>query len=581
MPMEPVAPMSLEEARAAEDADSRQLLSAATVEEALAVLVEIARRLMRAHQATVVLSPAPGKTRGASVTSLSRAYEVWGGYTVPSSDEPGRTSRERRASRAEPRGRLSVPLPSDAGVLYLFDREVGDFSREDELALHRLAQLAGLALESARLLREEQHARAEAESAEQRAAFLADASRVLASSSLDPKATLDALARLCVPILADWCFVDILDETGTVQRMSVAHDDPSQDALAERVRRFPTGPEGSAHPTSRVVRHAESLLVDDVNEAWLRRVSVSDAHYETMRAVGFHEILSVPLLARGRSLGALTFLAVRPSRHYNAADLETAQDLARRAALLVDNARLYREARRSVRLRDEFLAVASHELKTPLTPLQLRLQWLRRQTRKDRPYLPTPMVISQLDVVQRQVDKLSGLVHGLLDVSRLSSGRLVLHREDVDLEAVARAVKDQLAVPASQAGSPVSVSVRGDVHGHWDRVRLEQVLTNLLANAVKYGAGHPVHIALRGEAERVVLRVEDAGIGIASEYQSHIFERFGRAVSERHYGGLGLGLYITRQIVEAHGGDIQVRSEPELGSRFEVTLPRHEAAANA
>ncbi|MFY2562478.1 ATP-binding protein [Corallococcus terminator] len=581
MPMEPVAPMSHEEARAAEDADSRQLLSAATVEEALAVLVEIARRLTRAHQATVVLSPAPGKTRGASVTSLSRAYEVWGGYAVRPSDEPGRTSRERRASRAEPRGRLSVSLPSDAGVLYLFDREVGDFSREDDVALHRLARLAGLALESARLLREEQQARSEAESAEQRAAFLADASRILASSSLDPKATLDTLARLCVPILADWCLVDVMDETGTVQRTSVAYADPREDSLAQRVRGFPPGQEGSAHPTTRVARQAESLLVDHVDDAWLRRVSVSEAHFEAMREVGFHEILSVPLLARGRSLGALTFLAVRPSRHYTQTDLETAQDLARRAALLVDNARLYREARRSVRLRDEFLAVASHELKTPLTPLQLRLQWLRRQTRKDRPYLPTPLVLSQLDVVQRQVDKLSGLVHGLLDVSRLSSGRLTLHREDVNLETLARQVKDRLAVPASQAGSPVSVSVQGDVRGHWDRIRLEQVLTNLLANAVKYGAGQPVHIALRGEPERVVLRVEDSGIGIAREYQSHIFERFGRAVSERHYGGLGLGLYITRQIVEAHGGDIQVRSELDLGSRFEVTLPRREGPASA
>ncbi|NTX06235.1 HAMP domain-containing sensor histidine kinase [Myxococcus sp. CA040A] len=579
MPMEPVAPMSLEEARAAEDADSRQLLSAATVEEALAVLVEIARRLTRAHQATVVMTPTVGKTRGASVTSLSRAYEVWGGYAVPSGDEPGRTARERRSARAEPRGRISASLPSDAGVLYLFDREVGDFSREDELALHRLARLAGLALESARLLREEQQARSEAEAAEQRAAFLADASRLLASSSLDPKATLDTLARLCVPILADWCFVDIVDESGTVQRTSVAHAEPGLDALARRVRDFPPGPEGSAHPTTRVARQAESLLVDNIDDAWLRAVSVSEAHFETMREVGFHGILAVPLLARGRSLGALTFLAVRPSRHYNQTDLETAQDLARRAALLVDNARLYREARRSVRLRDEFLAVASHELKTPLTPLQLRLQWLRRQTRKDRPFLPTPLVVSQLDVVQRQVDKLSGLVHGLLDVSRLSSGRLTLHREDVNLEAVAREVKDRLAVPASQAGSPVSLSLQGDLRGHWDRVRLEQVLTNLLANALKYGAGQPVHIALRGEADRVLLRVEDSGIGIAREYQSHIFERFGRAVSERHYGGLGLGLYITRQIVEAHGGEIGVRSEPDMGSRFEVSLPRHESTA--
>ncbi|MCK8497955.1 GAF domain-containing sensor histidine kinase [Myxococcus fulvus] len=576
MPMEPVAPMSEEEARAAADADSRQLLSAATVEEALTVLVEVARRLTRAHQATVVLTPAPGRTGGASVTSLSRAYEVWGGYAVPSGG--GRARRGRRAApgAAEPRGRLAVALPSNAGVLYLFDREVGDFSREDEVALSRLARLAGLALESARLLREEQQARTEAEDAEHRAAFLSDASRLLASSSLDPKVTLDTLARLSVPVMADWCFVDIIDEGGTVQRTSVAHADARDAPLALRVREFPPGPEGSSHPTTRVARHAESLLVDDVDDAWLHRVSVSEAHYETMREVGFHGILSVPLVARGRSLGALTFLAVRPSRHYSQADLETAQDLARRAALFLDNARLYREARRSVLLRDEFLAVASHELKTPLTPLQLRLQWLRQQTRKDKPYLPTSLVLSQLDVVQRQVDKLSGLVHGLLDVSRMSSGRLSLHREDVDLEVLAREVKTRLALAASQAGSEVSLTTHGDVKGHWDRARLEQVLTHLLANALKYGAGQPVRLELEDAGDDVVVRVEDAGIGIAREYQSHIFERFGRAVSERHYGGLGLGLYVTRQIVEAHGGTIQVASEPQKGSHFEVTLPRRE-----
>ncbi|MBZ4397914.1 HAMP domain-containing sensor histidine kinase [Myxococcus sp. MISCRS1] len=577
MPMEPVAPMSEEEARAAADADSRQLLSAATVEEALTVLVEVARRLTRAHQATVVLTPAPGRTRGASVTSLSRAYEVWGGYAVPSAG--GRARRERRAATrgAEPRGRLAVALPSNAGVLYLFDREVGDFSHEDEVALSRLARLAGLALESARLLREEQQARTEAEDAEHRAAFLSDASRLLASSSLDPKVTLDTLARLSVPVMADWCFVDIIDEGGAVQRTSVAHADARDAPLALRVREFPPGPEGSIHPTTRVARHAESLLVDDVDDAWLHRVSVSEAHYQTMREVGFHGIMSVPLVARGRSLGALTFLAVRPSRHYSQADLETAQDLARRAALFLDNARLYREARRSVLLRDEFLAVASHELKTPLTPLQLRLQWLRQQTPKDRPYLPTSLVLSQLDVVQRQVDKLSGLVHGLLDVSRMSSGRLSLHREDVDLEVLAREVKTRLALAASQAGSEVSLTTHGDVKGHWDRCRLEQVLTHLLANALKYGAGQPVRLELEDAGDDVVVRVEDAGIGIAREYQSHIFERFGRAVSERHYGGLGLGLYVTRQIVEAHGGTIQVASEPEKGSHFEVTLPRRES----
>ncbi|NMO14665.1 PAS domain-containing sensor histidine kinase [Pyxidicoccus fallax] len=425
-----------------------------------------------------------------------------------------------------------------------------------------------------RLLREEQAARTQAEAAEQRAAFLAEASRVLASSSLDPKATLSALAWLAVPALADWCFVDVVDDSGAVQRMSVAHADAADEALAREVRDFPPGPDGCRHPTTCVVRRAESLLVDEVSDAWLRKVAVDDRHYDVMKAVGFHCIMSVPLLARGRALGALTFLAVRPSRRYTQADLTTAQDLARRAALLLDNAILYREARQSVLLRDEFLSIASHELKTPLTPLQLRLQSLRRETQKGLPAIPTPVVASQLEVVQRQVAKLSALVNGLLDVSRISSGRLTLDREPLDLAELARDVVSRFSVTATQAGCAVSLITQDDMRGSWDRLRVDQVLTNLLTNALKYGAGKPVVLRLSGDEAHVRIAVEDSGIGIAPEHLTRIFERFGRAVSERHYGGLGLGLYITRQIVESHGGEVHVHSTPGQGSRFEVVLPR-------
>ncbi len=728
MPMEPAAPLL--EDTPDEEEGPRSLSTAPTVEEALFRLAEAARRLARAHQATVTLAPTDSRPRGACATSLSRTYETWGGYSVSPTgpmqahrpdgrrlrlEHGGRESLpswEGREARA--RGWFSVPLPGGEGHLQLFDPEVGDFTPEDEAAITGLAGLADMALEAVRLreenralrrklqhgeqrfqalatasrqvvwttdaqgaitrlcsswgdftgqqreqyagwgwmsvihpedqarvadvvrrtatarstyeceyrlrrrdgtyvttlaravpvlnedgsprewvglnrdlslsgmeegelerlLREEQAARTLAEAAEQRSAFLAEASRVLASSSLDPKATLNALAWLTVPTLADWCFVDVLDESGAVQRMSVAHAEPADEALAQQVRDFPPGADGSNHPTTRVVCRAESLLVDDVSEAWLRKVAVSDTHYDVMKAVGFHCIMSVPLMARGRSLGALTFLAVRPSRRYTQADLATAQDLARRAALLLDNAILYREARRSVLLRDEFLSIASHELKTPLTPLQLRLQVLRRVTQKGVPTIPTPTVAAQLDVVQRQVTKLSALVNGLLDVSRISSGRLALDREPLDLAELAREVVTRFSVTANQAGCAVALHAQDDMRGSWDRLRMDQVLTNLLTNALKYGAGKPVHLRLSGDEAHVRIVVEDSGIGIAPEHLSHIFERFGRAVSERHYGGLGLGLYITRQLVQAHGGEVHVHSTPGQGSRFEVVLPR-------
>ncbi|WP_164008391.1 ATP-binding protein [Pyxidicoccus trucidator] len=727
MPLEPVAPLMQDSF--IEEEGPRSLFSAPTLEEALFLLADLARRLGRAQQATVTLAPTACQPHGASATSLSKTYQVWGGYSVPRAPAPsarpdktrfrpelaGReplSCWEARATKA--RGLLSVPLPCGAGLLQLFDAESGDFTPEDKAALSGLAAVAGMALEAVRLreenaalrrkvdesearfqalvaaskqvvwvtdgqgaitrlctawgdftgqqweqysgwgwmsaihpedqtrvadvvrrtfltrgiyecdyrlrrddgtyfptraravpilsedgtprewvginsnltatrapegelerlLREEQAARTQAEAAEQRAAFLSEASRVLASSSLDPKATLDSLAWLTVPTLADWCFVDVMDDSGVVHRMSVAHAEPADEALASEVRDFPPGKEGSNHPTTRVVRRAESVLVHDVSDAWLRKVAVNDKHFEVMKAVGFHCIMSVPLVARGRSLGALTFLAVRPSRRYTQADLTTAQDLACRAALLLDNAVLYREARKSVLLRDEFLSIASHELKTPLTPLQLRLQALRRETQRGTPSIPTPTVASQLDVVQRQVTKLSALVSGLLDVSRISSGRLSLDREPMDLAELARDVVSRFSLTANQAGSPVTLHARDDMRGSWDRLRVDQVLTNLLTNALKYGAGKPVHVYLSGDEAHVRIAVEDSGIGIAPEHLSYIFERFGRAVSERHYGGLGLGLYITRQIVESHGGAVRVDSTPGQGSRFEVVLPR-------
>jgi len=427
--------------------------------------------------------------------------------------------------------------------------------------------------EMERLLREEQTARSQAEVAEQRAAFLAEASRVLASSSLDPKATLDSLAWLSVPTLADWCFVDAQDDSGVIRRMSVAHADPTMEAVAADVRSLPPCTDGSGH-TAHEMFQAEAVLMNDVSDAFMRKSATSDKHYAVMKAVGFHCLMSVPLVARGRSLGALTFLAVRPALRYTQADLMTAQDLARRAALLLDNAILYHEARQSVLLRDEFLSIASHELKTPLTPLQLRLQVLRRETQRGTPSIPTPTVAAQLDVVQRQVTKLSALVTGLLDVSRISSGRLALDREPMDLAELTREVMARFALTASQVGCPVALHTRDDMRGSWDRLRVDQVLTNLLTNALKYGAGKPVHLSLSGDEAHVRIVVEDSGIGIAPEHLSLIFERFGRAVSERHYGGLGLGLYIARQIVESHGGEVRVHSLPGQGSRFEVVLPR-------
>jgi signal transduction histidine kinase len=252
-----------------------------------------------------------------------------------------------------------------------------------------------------------------------------------------------------------------------------------------------------------------------------------------------------------------------------------AQAQARTAAeaASLEQQRLASEARAAVRVRDEFLGVAAHELRTPLTSLKLQLQLLYRQLRQDAP--PDPGRVGRaVDACERQTTRLSQLVDSLLDVSRLTSGRLELRPEALELDEVARELARRFETEARMAGVRLTVDAPRPVPGRWDRLRLEQVLTNLVSNALKYGQGAPVDVRVRDEGAYARLEVEDRGIGIDPEDARRIFDRFERAVSSQHYGGLGLGLFISRQLVEALGGRISVESRPGRGSTFTVLLPR-------
>ncbi len=241
--------------------------------------------------------------------------------------------------------------------------------------------------------------------------------------------------------------------------------------------------------------------------------------------------------------------------------------------------RLLQETQAAVRVRDEFLSVASHELRTPLTSLQLRLASLAATAKSaSEGVVPAERVIRSTEVAQRQAKRLGDLVESLLDVSRLSTGKLQLQLTEVDLTAVTCEMVSQLQQQARKSGCEVQLEASRPVVGLWDRLRLEQVVTNLLTNALKYGAGRPIHVRLWEEGGRARLTVKDEGIGIEPQHASRIFGMFERAVSERHYGGLGLGLYITHQIIEALGGTIRVESQPGQGATFSVELPARPSA---
>ncbi|MFN2545998.1 MAG: PAS domain S-box protein [Myxococcales bacterium] len=247
--------------------------------------------------------------------------------------------------------------------------------------------------------------------------------------------------------------------------------------------------------------------------------------------------------------------------------VKVTRDLTERRRTEEERVRLA-QAEEAVRLRDEFLSIASHELKTPLTAMQLQLQSLRRKVEQH-----DEVLASRVTRATRSGDRLADLIEALLDVSRIATGRFELRRETFDLATSMRDVVDRMRESATQAGCELSVNAPGPLTGAWDRLRLEQVLVNLLSNAFKYGAGARVDVSLSQQAGDAVLRVRDFGPGVAAVGQDRIFGRFERAVSMRHFGGMGLGLYVTRQIVDAHGGSVAAANAAEGGAIFTVRLP--------
>ena len=407
--------------------------------------------------------------------------------------------------------------------------------------------------------------------AQERQQFLAVVSERLLSA-LDWDAALAMVARTAVPALADWCVVQTLGDGTAVPHVATAHSDPAKtEAVGELHRRLPVGAE---HGVGKAMRTGAAELVTIASASTLV-AGVSDPEMLALvETVGVASTMVVPLAARGLMLGTITLARATPSRRYSAADLAVAEDLAHRVAFALDNARLYREAQEAVSARDEFLSIASHELRTPLTPLQILLQRLLSDRGTERIEVAPPERLRvMLGRAERQVHRLTKLIDSLLDVSRISTGGLRLNREDTNLAELTRDVAGRFSEELSRAECRLALHLDPAVDGVWDRFRLEQVVTNLLSNAVKYGVGRPIDVTVSREAGTARLQIRDRGIGIGADEAKRIFGRFERAVSSRSYGGLGLGLYIARQIVEAHGGEIRVESQVGAGSEFTIDLP--------
>jgi signal transduction histidine kinase len=452
---------------------------------------------------------------------------------------------------------------SIGGLVFNYEG-VHPFLEDERAFLQMLGWHAAQAIERSRLYAAEQLARRQAEANQRRSEFLADIG-VLLSSSLDYASTLSVVARAAVPRVADWCIVELEDERLQGIPPVAAHVDPAKEELAlDASRRFRALGLDMGIPG--VMRSGRAELYSKVETATFRATFPDDPELaERYTTLGVVSSMIVPIVARGRTLGAI--LCNSATRHYDALDLAMAEELGRRVGIAVDNARLYREARDADRLKDQFLAMVSHELRNPLAPIVTTLGLMEVRDRE--------VFAAERAMITRNVQHILRLVDDLLDVARITHDKVTLTKTRFDLaHAIDKAVemanpliverRHRLTVRSAGRQMPVSA----------DEARLTQVIANLLTNAAKYTEpGGKIELSAIVEGLTAVVRVRDSGIGIAPELLPKVFDLFvqEKRALDRAQGGMGIGLTLVKRVVELHGGAVYAHSEG-LGQGAELVI---------
>ena len=407
--------------------------------------------------------------------------------------------------------------------------------------------------------------------AEESSRYLAEASAALAGVD-DYESTLQKVANLAVPYFADWSTVDMANEDGSLRRLAVAHQDGDKACLAHELMQEHAPNPQAAGGIGAVFRTGIAEIVHEVTDEILIKGAKDERHLSLIRQLGLKSYICVPLVASGHPLGVLTFATAESGRRYTDTNLALVKDLAHRAAVAIENTRLYQALREADRRKDEFLATLAHELRNPLAPIRNALQILKM------PRLDAATVERSRDMMERQVHQLVRLVDDLLDVSRVMRGKIELRKERVELATVvARAVETVQPLIEAQ-GHELTVNLPAESFSlEADPVRLAQVVGNLLTNAAKYTEPNGrIWLAAQRESNEAVLRVRDSGIGIAPDMLPKVFDLFvqvDHAVT-RSQGGLGIGLTLVKNLVEMHHGTVEAHSEGlEQGSEFVIRLP--------
>jgi PAS domain S-box-containing protein len=403
--------------------------------------------------------------------------------------------------------------------------------------------------------------------------FLAEVG-VLLSGSLDPQVTLEQVTQLAVPHLGDWCFVALKNREGAPEMVAAAHHSNQHvEAFWERYARY--GLDADAKKgMSHVIRTGTPEVVERLGDTEIAEALTQPEYQAEFAKVGHHSTLAVPLEVRGEILGAIGFTYAESDRYFTTADLPLAQELARRAAIAIENARLYRQLQDADRRKDEFLAMLAHELRNPLAAISGARSLMDEMLEGEARILTgTPRAI-----LERQVSQLSRLVDDLLDVSRITRGKIELRRKEVDFAEIVKNALDGVRPLILSRRHNLIVELPGEaVKVDADPARLGQIVSNLVTNAAKYtDLGGEIVVRLEKEGQEAVLGVRDNGTGLSSEMLQSIWGLFVQSdrTLERSQGGLGIGLTLVRSLTEMHGGRVAAASEGiGKGSQFTVVLP--------
>jgi signal transduction histidine kinase len=397
--------------------------------------------------------------------------------------------------------------------------------------------------------------------------LLVEAGAVL-GATLDYEQTLTTVAKLVVRDFADWCVVDIVEDHGQTRRVKVVSADPAKEAICKRLEQVPFD-RNRPFLIRTVIETREPLLIERISSEQLESFAEGPEHLEALHAVHPVSAMAVPLLSRGEVVGTLGFVSSTTSHLYGGADLRWAKALADRAAVAIENARLYRASIQATRLREQVLGVVAHDLRNPLGTILMQASALRRRPPETERRSQKPR-----EIIDRAATRMNGLVQDLLDVARMEAGQLPMERT--------RLPARELIVEAAEMQRPLaessSLELRLDLPRHlpdvWgDHNRLLRVFENLIGNAIKFtDAGGRITVSADSRAHEVVFWIADTGCGIATESLPRVFDRFWQADRTGHHGA-GLGLPIAKGIVDAHRGRIWVESTLGRGSVFFVSIP--------